>query len=84
MYVGVIHHIHDPEGFQAAEQSALQAGLPSGFSLPVHTASPDHRTVICVWEGPSVEAVRELVESVVARYSANEYLELTWDSAPAR
>ena len=29
MFVTVIHHIDDPEGFQAAEAKALEAGLPS-------------------------------------------------------
>ena len=29
MFVTVIHRIHDPEGFQAAEAKALEAGLPS-------------------------------------------------------
>ena len=34
MFVTVIHRIHDPEGFQAAEAKALEAGLPSGVALP--------------------------------------------------
>ena len=65
IYVSVIHHILDPEGFQAAEQRALEAGLPEGLSLPIHATTPDYTTVICIWEGESVEAVRDLVESVV-------------------
>jgi hypothetical protein len=52
MYVSVIHHISDPEGFRAAEQRAL-------------------------------EAVRELVESVVGEYSENEYFETKVDGLPA-
>jgi hypothetical protein len=32
VYVGVIHHISDPEGFEAAEERALEAGLPEGSS----------------------------------------------------
>jgi hypothetical protein len=45
VHVGVIHHISDPERFQAAEDRA-------------------------------VEAVKELVESVVGEYSENEYFEV--------
>ncbi len=83
MYVGVIHRISDPEGFEAAEQKALETGLPEGFSLPINAATPDHTTGICIWEGESVEAVRELVESVVGPYSDNEYLEVEVDGLPA-
>ena len=79
MYVTAIHHIHDPAGFQKAEAEALKKGLPSGFKLPIHAATNDHSTGICIWEGPSVEAVQELVESVVGPYSKNEYFEMTVD-----
>jgi hypothetical protein len=84
VYVSVIHHISDPERFKAAEQRALEAGLPEGFSLPIHATTRDYTTVICIWEGESVEAVRELVESVVGEYSENEYLETEVDGLPAR
>ncbi len=83
MHVGVIHRISDPEAFQQAEQKALEAGLPEGFRLPVHAETPDHSTAICIWEGPSVEAVRDLVESVVGEYSENEYFEMELDASPS-
>jgi hypothetical protein len=83
MYVGVIHRISDPEGFEAAEQKALETGLPEGFSLPINAATPDHTTGICIWQGESVEAVKELVESVVGPYSDNEYFEVEVDGLPA-
>jgi hypothetical protein len=76
MYVGVIHRISDAEGFQQAEEQALDAGLPEGFELPVHAANSDHSLGICIWEGPSVDAVRDLVESVVGEFSENEYHEM--------
>jgi hypothetical protein len=76
MYVSIIHRISDPERFEAAEQRALEEGLPEGFSLPIHATAPDYTTVMCIWEGESVEAVKELVESVVGEYSENEYFEM--------
>jgi hypothetical protein len=79
MFVGVIHHISDPAGFQAAEGKAIEQGLPPEVALPVHSATPDHRTGICIWEGESVDAVRDLVESVVGPYSDNEYFPLEVD-----
>jgi len=47
--------------------------------LPIHAATQDHTTGICIWEGKSVEAVREVVESVVGAYSKNEYLQMDVD-----
>ena len=79
MFVTVIHRIHDPEGFQAAEAKALEAGLPVHVALPNHAASPDHRFGVCIWEGESVEAVRQAVEGAVGAWSYNEYAEMTVD-----
>ena len=83
MHVGVIHRISNPAAFQQAEQQALDAGLPEGFRLPVHAETPDHTTALCVWDGPSVDAVRDLVESVVSEYSRNEYFEVELESSTA-
>jgi hypothetical protein len=79
MFVTVLHHIHDPEGFEAAEQKALEAGLPPGVALPIHAATNDHRFGVCIWEGESVESVRELVEGVAGPWSRNEYFEMHVD-----
>ena len=79
MFVTVIHRIHDPEGFQAAEAKALEAGLPASVALPVHAATGDHRLGFCIWEGESVAAVREVVEGAVGPYSDNEYYEVEVD-----
>jgi hypothetical protein len=83
MFVTVIHRIHDPEGFQAAEEKAIAAGIPSHVALPIHAATPDHRLGVCIWEGESVAAVREVVESVVGPYSENEYAEMDVDGLQA-
>jgi hypothetical protein len=79
MFVTVLHHITDPAGFEAAEAKALEAGLPPSVALPIHAATADHRTGVCIWEGESVDAVRELVESVVGPFSDNEYFEMSVD-----
>jgi hypothetical protein len=76
MFVTVIHRIHDPEGCQAAEAKALEAGLPSSVALPIHAATSDHTLGICIWEGESVGAVREVVESAVGPWANNEYYQM--------
>jgi hypothetical protein len=79
VFVTVIHRIHDPEGFEAAEAKALEAGLPSYVALPIHAATEDHSLGICIWEGESVDAVREVVEGAVGPWANNEYYEMHVD-----
>jgi hypothetical protein len=79
MFVAVIHRIHDSEGFQAAETQALESGLPEGVALPIHAATRDHRLGICLWEGESVTAVRDVVEGAVGLFADNEYYEIDVD-----
>lgn len=80
MFVTVIHRIHDPEGLQATEAKALEAGPPSQVAMPIHSATNDHGLGICMWEGESVEAVREVVEGAVGPWANNEYNELHVDA----
>ena len=77
MQVVAIHTIHDPEGFKKAEAEALAQGIPSEFKLPIFGQTKDCTKGVCLWEGPSVEAVQKLVDSVVGPYSKNEYYEMT-------
>jgi len=79
MFVTVLHHIHDPDGFVAAEEAAIAAGLPPGVALPVHAATNDHTFGVCVWEGESVDSIRDLVEGVVGDHAKNEYFEMHVD-----
>ncbi len=79
MFVTVLHHIHDPAGFDAAEQKALEEGLPPGVALPIHAATNDHSFGICIWEGESVESIRDVVEGAVGDWARNEYFEMNVD-----
>lgn len=83
MFVTVLHHIQDPEGFQAAEEKALEAGLPSHVALPIHAATIDQTFGVCIWEGESLDAVREVVEGVVGAWARNEYFEMHVDGLTA-
>jgi hypothetical protein len=74
----VIRRVSDPQAFV----KAVAAGLPARFSLRVHAATHDHGVGSCIWEGPSVESVRDLVEGVVGPYSENEYFEMSVDGLP--
>ena len=61
------------------EAKALEAGLPSHVALPIHAATNDHALDICIWEGESVDTVREVVEGAVGAWSTNEYYEMHVD-----
>lgn len=84
MFVTVIHHITDPKGFEAAEAKALEGGLPGHVALPIHAATKDHTLGVCIWEGESVDAVREVVEGAVGAWSDNEYFEMHVDGLTPR
>ena len=79
MFVTVLHHIHDPEGFDAAEQKALEGGLPSHVALPIHAATIDQSFGVCIWEGESVESIRDVVEGAVGAWARNEYFQMDVD-----
>jgi hypothetical protein len=79
MFVTIDPSNSRPEGFQAAEAQALEAGLPSQVALPIHAATEDHKLGICIWEGTSVDAVRESGEGAVGPWADNEYFEMHVD-----
>ena len=74
MYVVVNHAISDASKFWAIAKSAT-AALPAGYKV-IHTfPSSDGRKAVCVWEGPSVEAVRGLLDPATAGVARNDYFE---------
>ena len=73
MHVVAIHRISNPEGFQEAIQQETGGGPPpEGFELPLQLVAEDGKTQICLWDGPSVEAVKALVDETVGEYAENE------------
>ena len=79
MFVTAIHRIHDSEGFQGAKAKAMEGGLPPHVALPIYAATKDGGLGICIWEGESVDAVREVVEGAVGPWAENEYYEMQVD-----
>lgn len=74
MRVVAIHRISDPERFHEVVGKAMAEGPPEGWALPVQINASDGRTQVCVWDAPSVEAVKELVDSSVGGLAENEIL----------
>ena len=74
MYVLVHHTVHDPEGFWG---TANEAGDPPPNGLVLHQtlSAKDGTRATCLWEGDSVKAVRDYLESVNDGVATNEYSE---------
>ena len=83
MQVAVIHRINDPDAFYSALGEAMKEGPPEGLELPAQARATDDRTHICLWEAPSVDAVRDTVESLVGDYSDNQYIEAEYTGVGA-
>ena len=72
MFVSVIHRISDPDKF--FEMVSSNAGKePSDLRLPQFFASEDRRTMVCLWEAPSVERLKDFLEPLSGGLCTNEY-----------
>lgn len=72
MFIVVQHQIRDPEAAWSAAGEAL-ANLPAGLKLHHSLPNTDGTAAVCLWEGESVEAVRDLLEPTIGHVSENRY-----------
>ncbi|HEY9514918.1 MAG TPA: hypothetical protein VIQ74_04485 [Gemmatimonadaceae bacterium] len=75
MYVLIQHSISDPDGFWSSAESSMSK-MPPTIKLHHTFPTPDGKRAICVWEGRTINDVRDYVESAVGRFSRNEYVEV--------
>lgn len=73
MFVSVVHHISDPDGFV---DMMRKASIPDGMHVAQFVAGADGSVAICLWEAPSVQAVRDYLEPATAGVCNNEYAEV--------
>jgi hypothetical protein len=78
VYAIAIHTISDPDKFWAEAQN-LQ--VPSNLTLHSVVAKQDRTKAVCLWEGDSVDTVRDFVESAAGDISNNEYYEVNDQTA---
>jgi hypothetical protein len=70
MYVVVQHTISEPAVFwNAADPTTLSPDIKLLHTFP----TPDGTRAVCIWEGESVDAVRNVLEPVIGGTSRNEY-----------
>lgn len=75
MFISVIHRISDPERFFQMTAKAT-GSIPSNMRLPQYVTSDDHRTMVCLWDAPSVQMVKNFLEPLTQGTCTNEYLAL--------
>jgi hypothetical protein len=72
MYVLVHHNIRQPKEFWSRVQS-VGDNFPPALTLHHTLSASDGTLASCLWEAPSVDAVRTFLEPVLADIASNEY-----------
>jgi hypothetical protein len=70
MLVIARHDIQDPQAFWTTAQN-VGSIMPADLKLHSVFPSKDMKDGICVWEGPSVEAVQKFLDDNVGTVSKN-------------
>ena len=82
MYVVVYHQINNPEtAFARGDKLVKNEGAPAGVRGLQFYPSTDGSAVACLWEAPSVDVVREYVDSTLGDASDNTCWEVNADFA---
>ena len=81
MHVVVQHRINDPERFFSGDPQEIAESGPSGVRGRQFFPSTDRTTAVCLWEGDSIDAVRDYVDSLTGDSSQNTYFEVNTEYA---
>jgi hypothetical protein len=81
MQVVVQHQINDPERFFSGDPQEIADNAPSGVQGRQFFPSQDMSAAVCLWEGQSIDAVRDYVDSVTGDSSQNTYFEVNTEYA---
>ena len=85
MYVVVQHRIKDPAAaFTRGEKLIKNEGAPAGVHGLQFYPSRDRAAVTCLWEAPSVQAVRAYVDATLGDASDNTCYEVDAEQAFSR
>jgi hypothetical protein len=77
MFIVVHHTVTDPETAFARGQNLLAGnGAPSGVRVREFYPSRDKADVVCLWEGNSLEEVRDYVDATMGDSAAQAYFEV--------
>jgi hypothetical protein len=71
-FIVAIHDVSDPDRFWGGAGETL-AQLPTGVTLLTSYPQQDGTRAVCLWDAPSVDAVRDIVDTAAGDSSRNEY-----------
>lgn len=81
MYIAVVHHVKDPQAFLSRGERLDSSNAPPGVVGRQFCPSKDLSAATCVWEGDSLDAVREYIDSTLGDSSENTYFEINTEHA---
>ena len=82
MFIVVNHTITDPETAFVRGQNLLAGnGAPPGVQVREFYPSRDKADIFCLWEGNSLEEVRDYVDATLGDSSRNAYFEVDTEIA---
>ena len=77
MFIVVHHTITDPATALARRENLLAGnGAPAGVQVREFYPSRDKADVFCLWEGNSLEELRDYVDATLGDSSRNAYFEV--------
>lgn len=75
MYILVQHSISDPLNFLRHAEEANKT-MPAPLKLHHTFSAADGTKAVCVWEAPSIAAVKDFLEPAVGKFGLNDYYEV--------
>lgn len=72
MYVSVLHNVKDPASFQTRGRQ-VQEAVPADFTPLQFVPDTEGRLASCIWEGSSVDAVRDHIDGCLGDSSDQQY-----------
>jgi len=72
MHVGAVHTINNPDAWTRLITDFDPSTLPERVELLSTGTSEDIRRAVCIWRGPSVEAVQTMLDQLLADTSTND------------
>ena len=81
MHVVVQHRITDPEKFFSADAQEVAENAPAGVQARQFFPSQDKSVAVCLWEGDSIDAVRDYIDRITEGASENTYFEVSTEYA---
>lgn len=80
MKVVVQHEIRNTGSFQARGEN-LTGNPPDGIRPHQFYPAQDFTTAVCLWEAPSVDALREYIDGTLGDSAANAYFPVAEEAA---